>query len=185
MEMGPDGPAGRPVLLALESVSVLISVCRGMDLPKRKVLLHEVPFWAKSGDVFFITICCQLRGENQLCRPEVGQVLIESVRFRQERGDWYARLFLLMPDHLHALISFPPENSMKAVVAKWKEYSRRQLGVVWQRGFFDHRLRREESLDEKAQYIRMNPVRLGLAGRPEDWPWVWEADRKENENHPG
>jgi hypothetical protein len=74
-----------------------------MDLPQRKVLLHEVPFWTKSGDVFFITICCQLRGENQLCRPEVGQALIESVRFRQERGDWYARLFLLMPRSLACL----------------------------------------------------------------------------------
>jgi len=171
--------------LALESVLVPNSICRGMDLPKRKVLPHVVPFWVKTGDVFFITICCQQRGENQLCCPEVGRALIESVRFRQERGDWHARLFLLMPDHLHALVSFPPENAMKAVVAKWKEYSRRQLDIVWQRGFFDHRLRRAESLDEKAQYIRMNPVRLELVARPEDWPWVWEADREKNEIHPG
>ena len=158
---------------------VRLSISLGwVELPERKVLPHETPAWVKPGELFFITICCQQRGENQLCLPEVGQTLIESVRFRQERGDWYARLFLLMPDHLHVLISFPPESSMKAVVAKWKEYSRRQLGIVWQRGFFDHRLRKAESLDEKAHYIRMNPVRQRLVGKAEDWPWVWEAGQE-------
>jgi REP element-mobilizing transposase RayT len=146
-----------------------------VELPKRKVLPHETPVWVKPGELFFITICCQQRGENQLCRTELARALIESVCFRQERGDWFVRLFLLMPDHLHALISFPRESSMKAVVAKWKEYSKRHLGIVWQRGFFDHRLRKAESLDEKAHYIRMNPVRQGLVGKPEDWPWVWEG----------
>jgi hypothetical protein len=36
---------------------------------------------------------------------------------------------------------------------------------------FDHRLRRDESLDEKARYILANPVRAGLVKREEDWPW--------------
>ena len=146
-----------------------------MGFPERKVLPHEVPCWVKQGELYFITICCEQRGTNQLCQPEIAKALIGSVRFRQERGDWYVRLFLLMPDHLHALISFSPECSMKAVVAKWKEYARRQHGIVWQRGFFGHRLRKAESLDEKAHYIRMNPVRRGLVGKPEDWPWVWEG----------
>jgi putative transposase len=44
---------------------------------------------------------------------------------------------------------------------------------VWQRGFFDHRLRADESFEEKATYVRMNPVRKGLVGRPDDWPHLW------------
>ncbi|MFT3870456.1 MAG: transposase [Nibricoccus sp.] len=146
-----------------------------MNLPKRKVLPHEIPNWVQPGELFFITICCQQRGANQLCHPEIAQALIDSVRFRQERGNWYTTLFLLMPDHLHALIAFPLENTMKTTVAKWKEFTARQMGILWQRGFFDHRLRKAESLDEKAHYIRMNPVRQGLVAKPEDWPWVWEG----------
>jgi hypothetical protein len=51
---------------------------------------------------------------------------------------------------------------------------RRQARFCWRRrGFFDHRLRREESLRDKADYILHNPVRKGLVARPEDWPRVW------------
>lgn len=45
--------------------------------------------------------------------------------------------------------------------------SRNALTAIrrWQRDFFDHRLRSIESAAEKAQYIRMNPVRAGLVNR--------------------
>jgi hypothetical protein len=41
--------------------------------------------------------------------------------------------------------------------------------------FFDHRVRSEESLEEKACYIRLNPVRAGLITCPDDWPYFWES----------
>jgi hypothetical protein len=28
-------------------------------------------------------------------------------------------------------------------------------------------------LEEKLEYIRQNPVRRGLVGTPEDYPWLW------------
>jgi putative transposase len=37
-------------------------------------------------------------------------------------------------------------------------------------------LRREESLQQKVDYILNNPVRAGLAEKPEDWPYVWFPD---------
>ena len=40
----------------------------------------------------------------------------------------------------------------------------------WQKGFFDHVLRSEESYSEKWLYVAENPVRKKLAVRPEDWP---------------
>jgi len=41
---------------------------------------------------------------------------------------------------------------------------------VWQRGFFDHLLRSEESYSEKWNYVRNNPVRAGLVASGDDWP---------------
>ena len=38
---------------------------------------------------------------------------------------------------------------------------------------FDHVLRSQDSLEEKLEYLRQNPVRRGLARRPEDYPWLW------------
>ena len=60
---------------------------------------------------------------------------------------------------------------MKQVIMNWKRYISKQTGICWQRDFFDHRLRRDESLEEKAVYILQNPIRAGLAGRIEDWPY--------------
>ena len=47
--------------------------------------------------------------------------------------------------------------------------------IVWQENFFDHRLRTDETLGGKADYILQNPVRAGLAKNIEDWPYVWKA----------
>jgi len=44
----------------------------------------------------------------------------------------------------------------------------------WQKGFFDHLIRHGESYSEKWEYVRQNPVRAGLVGTPEDWPWQGE-----------
>jgi putative transposase len=45
---------------------------------------------------------------------------------------------------------------------------------IWQRGFFDHLLRSEESYGQKWNYVRENPVRAGLVTRAEDWPYSGE-----------
>jgi len=47
--------------------------------------------------------------------------------------------------------------------------------VMWQEGYFDHRLRADErgtQVSAKMNYIRQNPVAAGLCARAEDWPWV-------------
>src|SRR6266480_911345 len=84
-------------------------------------------------------------------------------------------LFLLMPDHVHAVLSFPRNKSMSEIIRDWKRFHRRANHVVWQEGYFDHRLRADErgtQLSAKLNYIRQNPVAAGLCARAEDWPWV-------------
>jgi REP element-mobilizing transposase RayT len=76
-----------------------------------------------------------------------------------------------MPDHLHALVSFPPDESMQRVVTAWKRYVARETGVGWQRGFFDHRLRTAESAQEKHAYVRANPVREDLCADEDQWQY--------------
>ena len=95
------------------------------------------------------------------------------MEFRQARGDWWAHLVLLMPDHMHALMGFQRQTEMNAAIAQWKRYSAREAKIQWQSGYFEHRLRNDKNGVEKAHYIRMNPVRAGLAGTPQEWPYVW------------
>jgi putative transposase len=144
----------------------------------RKYLPHEIPLWVDPHqETYFISINCGERDRNQLALPDVAERLFETVRHRQEKFIWWPYLFLLMPDHLHALLSFlPSDKSIKAIVSKWKEWTAKEIGIGWQRDFFEHRLRQEESRREKADYILANPVRNKLVARPEDWPFVYFGD---------
>ena len=80
-------------------------------------------------------------------------------------------MFVVMPDHVHGLIRFPsPEHPMKREIADFKKFTARALGIRWQRDFFDHRLRRDESEREKADYILRNSERAGLVDDWRKWP---------------
>ncbi|MEJ1380959.1 MAG: transposase, partial [Candidatus Sedimenticola sp. (ex Thyasira tokunagai)] len=60
-------------------------------------------------------------------------------------------------------------------VAAVKSVSARHLGGgVWQAGFHDHALRREEDIIGVARYVVANPMRAGLADRVGDYPH-WDA----------
>ena len=144
----------------------------------RKRLPHDVPLWVDPSKAdYFITVCCKQRGKNQLAQPALANAILETVKHRNPQGIWYARLVLLMPDHVHLMLSFPgTQKRIQTIVSKWNEWTAKSLYINWHRDFFEHRLRKEESLREKADYILANPVRAGLVERIEDWPYVFIAE---------
>jgi len=92
---------------------------------------------------------------------------------------------VIMPDHVHLLLS-PRRNlegwpyplvailqCLKSVTAHRINKLLHVSGPVWQEESFDHVLRSDESLKEKCEYIRQNPVRKGLVARPENYQWLW------------
>jgi len=92
---------------------------------------------------------------------------------------------VVMPDHIHLLFT-PLRNSegwlfslpqiLRLIKGRSARLVNQQLGrsgAVWQDEFFDHVLRGNESVREKMEYIRQNPVRAGLVARAEDYPWLW------------
>jgi len=147
-------------------------------MAKPRSLPHEIPLWVDpQKEIYFITINCRDRFRNQLAVPEIAGRIFETVRHRQEKFLWWPYLFLLMPDHLHALLSFPPSGKrLQLIVNKWKEWVAKEIGIIWQRDFFEHRLRQDESRRLKADYILQNPVRKQLVSQPEQWPFVYFGD---------
>lgn len=143
-------------------------------IPARVNLNHRTPPWVRPGAMFFITGCCRTRGANQLCQPEIGRALLDCAQFYHARGDWFVRLFLLMPDHFHALIAPAIDKNLSGLLGDWKRFTATHHGADWQKNFTDHRLRSDESSEEKARYIRMNPVRAGLISEGEAWPFLIE-----------
>ena len=139
-------------------------------------LHHEVPHWVETGALFHIRIALDRKNEQRpLTATLLGLSLLDSAQFYETKERWHNTLFLLMPDHIHAILSFPDDQAISSVIGDWKHFQTRQHDIAWQEGFFDHRLRddeRGEQLSEKINYIRQNPVVAGLCARAEDWPWV-------------
>jgi putative transposase len=144
--------------------------------PSRKMLHHTIPVWAESDAAYFVTVCCRERGKNTLAFPDVAKIIFDAVQAYEQRKIWFARFMLLMPDHVHGIFDFPMEASMQASFANWKRFLSRMHDIRFQRDFFDHRLRSDESFSQKVEYIRSNPVRAGLGSKPEDWPYVYFHD---------
>jgi len=92
---------------------------------------------------------------------------------------------VIMPDHVHLLLQplrsqdgwpYPLVDilqSLKSTTAHHINKRLDHLGPVWEEESFDHVLRTDESLKQKVEYIRQNPVRRGLVKRPEDYKWLW------------
>jgi putative transposase len=84
-----------------------------------------------------------------------------------------------MPEHVHLLVSEPEEKTLaKAMQALKISVARLELryhcnasATFWQKRYYDHNVRTHESFVEKLRYIHRNPVKRGLAERPEDWKW--------------
>lgn len=143
----------------------------------RTKLPHETPLGVVTEEsLFFITICSKNRGSYELLESSRAERILDAVRHRHESGVWYASIFLVMPDHVHGLIYFHnPDHPMEKAVTDFKRWTARDTKGIWQLDFFDHRIRREESAREKADYILMNPVRAGLVKEIEEWPHVFVA----------
>ena len=127
----------------VDSLATLAQMKTYRGFPER--LHHRVPHWVEPGALFHIRI--RLDREKQqrmLVDPSLAHALLDSAKFYQATMRWYITLFFLMPDHVHAVLSFPRDKSMSEVIRDWKRFHTRTHRVMWQEGYFDHRLRSDE-----------------------------------------
>ena len=83
--------------------------------------------------------------------------------------------FVVMPDHVHWLVRLNDGSRLGEVVRRFKARVSLLLGAsVWQRGFHDHALRKDEDMAGVARYVVANPVRAGLVRCVGDYPH-WDA----------
>jgi putative transposase len=77
-----------------------------------------------------------------------------------------------MPDHLQMMVGFQATQTSQTSFATSSASLREIARIRWQRNFFDHRLRHDESEAEKFEYIRQNPVRAGLIRAEDEWLYI-------------
>ncbi len=158
-------------------------------LPKRKHLRRLDRILIQGAPVYFITVCVKER-RPLLADPLVASVLTDAWRYSYEGHGWMVGRYVIMPDHVHFFAAPAPDDAktLSLFMGCWKRSTsiriralqaagQRRLprptneSFAWQKEFFDHLLRNDESYREKWEYIRQNPCRSGLVSDPGDWPY--------------
>jgi putative transposase len=123
----------------------------------------------------FITFSCYKRQpflQSSKSKDTVLEVL-EQVRKQQEL---LISGYVLMPEHVHLLTREPSIDTLAIFLQIFKQLTSRELKSedqkqFWQRRYYDFNVSTNEKQIEKLQYIHRNPVKRGLAERPEDYRW--------------
>lgn len=109
-------------------------------------------------------------------------IIIKSMQFADSTGQSETLSCVVMPDHLHWLFSLGNNFDLSRVIALVKRRASYQINQLnnqsgtrlWQPGFHDRAIRKEENIKDVARYIIANPLRAGLVDRIADYPF-WHA----------
>jgi putative transposase len=103
---------------------------------------------------------------------QTAELMMDLLTNYREQKKYDLHEFVIMPDHLHLLITPAADISLERAVQLVKggfsfRLGKAKRGLVWQESFTNHRIRDEQDYAHHAEYIRMNPVRARLVERPE------------------
>jgi putative transposase len=129
--------------------------------------------------VFFVTFCTYQR-RKLLAADSVNAAFVAFAEHAYSRRNIAVGRYVIMPDHLHLFVGGPDDFELGRWTAMLKQHLGKQIEAsrskspIWQRGFFDHLLRSDESYAQKWNYVRENPLRAGLVTNADDWPYSGE-----------
>lgn len=129
----------------------------------------------KAGQFHFITFSCYQR--MPLLARTLGYGVFErELETLRRRYAFVVAGYVLMPEHVHLLVSEPQGSTLAVVLQVLKQQTSRKLkrpdeAQFWQRRYYDFNVHSEEKTVEKLRYMHRNPVKRGLVARPEQWIW--------------
>lgn len=110
----------------------------------------------------------------------LGRMVVHQFRQAQNDGLVDSLAFVVMPDHFHWLVELQ-KGALSGLMQRTKSLSTKAVNLamghqipLWQHGFHDRALRREEDLVALARYVVANPLRAGLVQKLGDYP-LWDA----------
>jgi len=145
------------------------------------------------GDLHFLTFSCYRRLP-LLGTVRARHVFVQALGQIRERYKFLLVGYVVMPNHVHLLISEPPKGTPSLVLKVLKQRVSRDLRRTtrrasagqlplafsrdegslprfWQPRFYDFNVWSKKKLREKLEYMHANPVTKKLVTHPKDWPW--------------
>ncbi|NOQ90256.1 MAG: transposase [Gammaproteobacteria bacterium] len=146
---------------------------RSCDLRKGRISIPE--------QIYLITTVTQNR-QPIFTDFHCARTVIHSLKHTEQLHRATSLSFIVMPDHLHWLLSLQDKYTLPQVISNIKRRSAYRINQhlnktgspVWQHGFHDYALREEDEIKDVARYIVANPLRAGLVDKIGDYPF-WDA----------
>jgi putative transposase len=134
-----------------------------------------------AGATWFFTVVTRGR-EPWLRKREATTALREAIRATRSACPFEIVAAVVLPDHIHMIWTLPEDDADYGkrwslikrltgdrLIQAESTTARRERGL-WQRRFWEHRIRDEDDRDRHVDYIHHNPVKHGLAAKAADWP---------------
>ena len=125
-------------------------------------------------------------GDCVLRRSELAGLIAETFRFFENQR-YRLDAWVVMPNHVHAVLWPMPGFMVGKIVKTWKQYTAVRANRIlervgtsfWQPESFDHWIRDDQEHARCGGYVIRNPVVAGLCKTPEDWKWssAWSGWR--------
>jgi putative transposase len=130
---------------------------------------------------FFVTTKTSM-GRRLLQSERNAELMIDVLRSLVREGAFDLHDFVVMPDHLHLLLSVDAqmtiEKAMQLIKGRFSHRLSQEFeykGEVWQRGFDEVHVMDRESFDNHREYIAQNPVKAGLVSSVEEFPFCFRS----------
>ena len=126
----------------------------------------------QSQRTFFVTSVTAQR-RRILQSLHMANLLIGVLRENREKRRLQLHEFVIMPDHVHLILTPAPEISlekaMQFVKGGFSYRAKKELGYlfeVWERSFTEHRIKDYEEFKTHRDYVLKNPLKAGLVSYP-------------------
>jgi putative transposase len=129
------------------------------------------------GSLHFITFSCYRRLPH-LATAARRDLLLRVLEQARQRYRFALLGYVVMPEHVHLLMTMPsigdPSVVMKVVKERFTRLLRKRevlVGPMWQKRFYDFNVCTGKKRVKKLRYMHRNPVKRGLVSSPEEWDW--------------
>ena len=156
-----------------------LTLKRKIEYPSRKLSPRLKTHDYSEPYTYSFTICTADR-LHIFNNNENSELVANTIKEDAKRYDTDVIAYCIMPDHIHLLLQpngkLPVTRYVDLVKGKITRLLHRNgfSGKVWQRGYFEHILRRSEKPGNLVKYVLENPVRRGLVDSFHDFAWSWD-----------
>ncbi len=132
--------------------------------------------YQESRQLHFVTFSCYHRAP-LLGSANARNAFLTALERTRSWYDFYIVGYVVMPEHVHLLVSEPERGTLSLSLQMMKQVVSRKLLIgprrepFWQPRYYDFNVWSEAKRLEKLRYMHRNPVKRGLAASPEAWDW--------------